>query len=50
MSDQDLYEAIFRAFRSSGQQMGSDLKGLSCLYRNWGKLASEVREEEKKAA
>lgn len=50
MTDRDLYETLYRAFTIAGRQMGEDLKGLSCLRRNWGKLAAEMEGEQKKAA
>lgn len=35
MTNQELYTAFYKAFLASGREMGEELKGLSCLYRNW---------------
>lgn len=45
MSDQELYEAFRTAFVASGKSMGEELKGLSCLYRNWRHQTAVPTEE-----
>ena len=50
MNETTLYATFYAAFLQSAQELGDDLKNLSCLYSNWGDQGALKREEEREAA